>query len=561
VVGVCLERSVDLIVSLLGILKAGGAYLPLDPSYPLERLAFQLSDAEAAVVVSTIPFADRLSSFAGQVVLLDLDGAAIAACPEHALTCGASAEALAYVIYTSGSTGRPKGVSSHHRMMVHRLTAQNGIAALDHKDVCSQKTPIGFVDAMFEMLGALLSGVPLVVVPPAAAQDAVALMHVLEQQGVTRLVTVPSLATAMAEMEDLGARLSGLRYWTLSGEVLPAPLLQRLMAELPDCRFVNLYGASEVAADCTFYIARGDEEWSVPIGRPVANSRAYVLDDRQALVPLGVTGELYLAGDGLARGYLSRPGLTAERFVACPFGEPGERMYRTGDRVRWNEAGELEYLGRIDHQVKIRGFRIELGEVEAALLRQGADQAVVLAREDVPGHNRLVGYVTGTQLSAEVLRTGLRQSLPDYMVPSAIVVLESLPLTPNGKIDRKALPAPEAGATQMYVAPRTKVEATLAEIWAQVLRQERVGIDDNFFELGGDSLSAIRVTARIRDALGVELPLRSLYKHPTLAEVAMAIASIVDLLSLKSEDETEIDSIVESLSDAEVERYLGELRD
>ena len=526
VVGVCLQRSVELIVSLLGILKAGGAYLPLDPDYPQERLSFQLSDAKALWVLSITALVERLSTFAGQVLLLDRDAVAIARCSGSAPLCGALAETLAYVIYTSGSTGRPKGVSSPHRMMVHRLAAQNGIAALGPQDVCSQKTPTGFVDAMFEMLGALLSGAPLVVVPPAAAQDAVALMRVLEQEGVTRLLTVPSLAAGIAEMADFGERLSGLRYWTLSGEALPAPLLKRLMAGLPECGFVNLYGASEVAADCTFYIARGDES-SVPIGRPVANSRAYVLDERQELVPIGVTGELHLAGDGLARGYLGRPGLTAERFVACPFGEAGERMYRTGDLVRWNEVGELEYLGRIDHQVKVRGYRIELGEVEAALLRQGVGQAVVLAREDIPGNTRLVGYVCGTSLTADALRAGLRQSLPNYMVPSELVVLERLPVTADGEIDRKALPEPEAGVRAAYVAPRTEVEETLAEIWAEVLKQERVGIEDNFFELGGDSLSAMRVIARIRDALRVEVSLRSMFAHSSLAEMAQEVARLL----------------------------------
>ena len=320
--------------------------------------------------------------------------------------------------------------------------------------------PLAFDAATFEIWGPLLNGGCCQVLERAVALSPTALRERVRQAGVNKLFVTTALFYQIAVQAP--DAFYGLDEVLFGGEAVD-PGAVRVHVEAPPRVLSHVYGPTETTTFAThFAVAQVSEgSGSVPIGRPIANSRAYVLDERQELVPIGVTGELYLAGDGLARGYLGRPGLTAERFVACPFGEAGERMYRTGDLVRWNESGELEYLARVDHQVKVRGYRIELGEVEAALLRQGVGQAVVLAREDIPGHKRLVGYVTGTSRSVETLLAGLRTDLPDYMVPSAVVVLERLPLTPNGKLDRKALPAPEASASQAYMAPRNEVEATL----------------------------------------------------------------------------------------------------
>jgi amino acid adenylation domain-containing protein len=513
------------VVGLLGILKAGGAYLPLDPGYPAERLAYMVQDTRAPVIVTQQHLAGQLPHHDGEVVRIDADWEQIA--QQHPDTAPLNTTRpgnLAYVIYTSGSTGRPKGVTGLHQGMVNRIVAQASIAAFENEDVCCQKTSIGFVDSIFEVLGPLSHGLQLVIADPAAGRDPVALAKLIADASVTRMVMVPSLASTLVSELTARQRLSGLEVCTLSGEAFGKDLLQHLIEALPGCRFVNLYGSSEASADASYYVAGEWTEGIVPIGRPISNTQLYVLDDGGDVVPTGVAGELYVGGAGLARGYFGRPDLTAERFVPSPFGD-GERLYRTGDLARWRADGELEYLGRLDHQVKLRGYRIELGEIEAALVEHpDVHQAVVMAREDSPGDKRLVAYVVGhAEAVADVaaLRVGLKQRLPDYMVPSAIVVLEALPLSPNGKIDRKALPAPEGEAVirGAYVAPRTAVEQALASIWREVLKLERVGIDDNFFELGGHSLLATRVMALARDALEMELPLRVLFESPTIREL------------------------------------------
>jgi amino acid adenylation domain-containing protein len=530
VVGLCLERSIQMVVALLAILKAGGAYLPLDPDYPAERLAFMLADAQAPVVITQAALRDTLPAHWGHLVVLDAEAQAIAARPTTLVLAKVTPQTLAYVIYTSGSTGTPKGVGGLHGGAANRIWAQGQIASFSETDIVAQKTSIGFVDAFFETLCPLLWGGQLVVVPSEAAVSPEDLVATLVKSQSTHLVTVPSLAAVIepAKLAELGARL---RCWTLSGEAFGASLAHRLRQAMPGCRFINLYGSTEVHADATCHVVEGDSD-SVPIGRPIANTRVYVLDQGLEPTPIGVAGELYIAGDGLARGYLNRPGLTAERFMACPFGTAGSRMYRTGDLARWRADGELEFLGRIDHQVKIRGHRIELGEVEAALLgHPGVAQAVAIVREDEPGDKRLVAYVVAAGDEAPDvggLRAHLKQSLPDYMIPQAIVGLEALPLTPNGKIDRKALPVPEGRPEGLdYVAPRTPVEETLAGIWAEVLKIDRVGVHDNFFELGGHSLLATRVTALVRERLGVELPIRDLFRTPGLGELA---GQVEDLL-------------------------------
>ncbi len=533
VVGICLERSAEMVVGLLAILKAGGAYLPLDPDYPPERLAFMLADAGAPVVMTARGLAGRFQGQAGERTLLVLEdaAAAILACPATPPLSEVDPQGLAYVIYTSGSTGRPKGVAVSHRGVM-RLVRGADYVELGPRSVVLQMAPAAFDAATFEIWGALLNGGCLVLYPERSV-DIHRLGAVLAEQEVNTLWLTAGLFNQIVDLK-VGI-LAPVRQLLAGGEALSTPHVRKFLeASAGTCRLINGYGPTEgVTFSATHSIVDVPAQaLTVPIGRPISNTRVYVLDEGLEPAPVGVAGELYIAGDGLARGYLNRPGLTAERFVACPHGGPGERMYRTGDLARWRADGELEFLGRIDHQVKIRGFRIELGEVEAALLGHGlVGQAVALAREDAPGEKRLVAYVTaaGEQaVEAEDLRAHLRRSLPDYMVPSAIVVLEALPLTPNGKIDRKALPAPEGRVTtREYVAPRTPVEETLAGIWAEVLRLDRVGAHDNFFELGGHSLLATRVAAQVREALGVEMPIRTLFNAPTVAELGAQVETLL----------------------------------
>ncbi len=522
VVGVCMERTAQMVVALLGILKAGAAYLPLDPQYPGARLRLMLEDAGARVLLRQSDAAEELPGFAGEVIewgALSAEEvhAVLSGCPDSVPQSEVGAQNLAYVIYTSGSTGQVKAVAATHRSVSHRLTAQQGIAAYGAGEICCQKTSISFVDSVLEIFGPLLSAARLVMAGSWVSRSAQELARLIAQEQVSRLVTVPSLARALLESERAQEELKSLKSWTLSGERLTADLLGELKRRLPGCQFINLYGSSEVAADATCYRSEPQvQEEVVPIGRPIWNTQVYVLDETLEVVPAGVIGELYVGGVGVARGYLHRAGLTAERFIANPYGGAGTRLYRTGDRVRYRADGELEYVGRADHQLKIRGYRIEPGEVEAALLRcAGVSQAVVVAPEEAQSsERRLVGYVSGQGLEVKALREQLQKSLPEYMVPSALVVLESLPLTPNGKVDRQALPAPDVSAQlqQQYQGPRTPTEEVLAQIWAEVLKLDQVGVEDDFFELGGHSLMATRVIARVRESFGVELPLRTLFE-------------------------------------------------
>ena len=532
VVGLCMERSVALVVAVLGILKSGGAYLPLDSALPAERLQFMLEDSGAKVLLVQSASADCVSGYAGIQVLVDEQWPEIGRFSTTAPIVNVQPDNLAYVIYTSGSTGRPKAVAATHGGVLNRVAAQEQIAPAATDEVCCQKTAIGFVDAVAELLVPLLTGRKLVVASESVGRDAQTLSAFIEASGVTRLVTVPSLARAWMEDERNVQRLKGLRSWTLSGEALSGKLLRDLQGQLPECRFINLYGSSEVAADAICYVSEGEDgfgaEGSVPIGRPIANTQAYVLDENLEVVPIGVAGELYIGGAGLARGYVRRAGLTAERFVPNPFGGSGERLYRMGDRVRWNTRGELEFLGRVDHQVKIRGFRIELGEVESVLLEHPSlSEAVVIAREDVPGDKRLVAYVVGAQIDTSELRTYLTRRIPEYMIPAAFVMLEQLPLSAHGKVDRKALPAPVIKQdTSTYAPPGTVLEQLLAQIWSEVLRIEPPGIHENFFELGGHSLLATQVVAQVRERLQLEMPLRALFESPTIAGLAEQLESL-----------------------------------
>ncbi|MGC2781044.1 MAG: amino acid adenylation domain-containing protein, partial [Bradyrhizobium sp.] len=529
VVGLCIERSLDMVIALLGILKAGGAYLPLDPGYPTERLSYMLHDAGAPVIVTQQRLARLLPAHAGRVVELDAGWTAIAAEPQQAPVSSSSPANLAYVIYTSGSTGRPKGVANTHGGIVNRLLWMQAAYRLAPGDRVLQKTPFSFDVSVWECFWPLIEGVSLIVARPEGHQDPFYLAELIQREAVTIAHFVPSMLQVFLETEDI-ARCVSLRAVMCSGEALGGELKARFLRRSPS-ELHNLYGPTEAAVDVSAFACRLDADAvSVPIGRPISNTQLHVLDGHGELVPVGVAGELYIGGAGLARGYHGRADLTAERFVPSPFGD-GARLYRTGDLARWRADGELEYLGRLDHQVKIRGFRIELGEIEAALAEHaGVSQAVVVAQEDGSGDTRLVAYVVGKekQFDAAELSTYLKRRLPDYMVPatSAFVVLDQLPLSPNGKLDRNALPQPQrtrqlAGES----APRTAAEEILAKLWSDLLGIRSVGIHDDFFDLGGHSLLAMRLIAQVRKTLGVDLPVRLLFEEqPTIAVMAAHIA-------------------------------------
>jgi amino acid adenylation domain-containing protein len=523
VVGICVERSIEMVVGVLGILKAGGAYLPLDPSYPQERLAYMLKDAAVSVLLTQSNVEGNLATHCSRVVLLDRDRTEVAKQPATLPASGVVPENLCYVIYTSGSTGRPKGVMATHRGVVNRIAAQTGIAVLSDDDVCCQKTSIGFVDAVFELLGPLTRGVPLVIVRDDASKDPSELISIVARERITHLITVPSLASALIEEPQIKNSMGGLRSWTLSGEALSEDLLRQLLNVLPKCRFINLYGSSEVAADATCFLAERWKGGVVPIGRPIANTQLYVLDRSLHLVPVGVSGELYVGGAGLARGYVGRDDLTAERFVPDPFGGSGGRLYRTGDIARWRSDGELEYLGRADQQVKVRGYRIELGEIETMLTAHSrVSQCAVIVRTE-NGDSRLVAYYipAGDAVAPRELREHLGVSLPEHMIPATFVALADLPLSPNGKVDRKLLAARDAPQLEeSRVEPRDGLEQALAEIWKDVLNVPTVDASRTFFEHGGNSLKILRVKQRIRANLAMNVAAADLFKYPTIDTLA-----------------------------------------
>ena len=526
-VAVCTERDAAMVVGMLATLAAGGAYVPLDPTYPAERLAFTLADAEAKVLLTRSDLVERLPEHGAHVVCLDeWEGVAPPAAsviPSASEGSPATPANLAYVIYTSGSTGRPKGVAITHASAVTFLHwARTAFTPEELRGVFAG-TSITFDLSVFELFGTLAWGGTVIL-----GENALALAGHPAAAAVTLVNTVPS---AIAELVRAGAVPGRVRTLNLAGEPLRRALVDRIHELGTVERVLNLYGPSEDTTYSTWALAERGSPAEPTIGRPIANTRAYVVDRSMSLQPVGVPGELWLTGEGLARGYLQRPELTAERFVPDPFGgEPGARAYRTGDLARWRPSGELEYLGRIDHQVKVRGFRIELGEVETALgAVPGVRETVVVAREDVPGERRLVAYVVpqqGREPAARELRSALAARLPEFMVPAAFVALPALPLTPNGKIDRKALPAPEAPAAADGAEPRTWIEGLVAGIWADVLSLDRaIGREDSFFELGGHSLAATRVASRVRDLFGVEMPLRKLFEAQTVAALAAWIES------------------------------------
>ncbi|HEY2738874.1 MAG TPA: amino acid adenylation domain-containing protein, partial [Thermoanaerobaculia bacterium] len=518
VVGLCAERSPSLIVGLLAVLEAGGAWLPLDPDLPPERLAFLLDDSGARILLVQEPLLARVPAGDRQAILLDARWDAGEDMGEP-LGVEVSPDHLACVIYTSGSTGRPKGVMVPHRGLCNRLRGARRVDRIDQRDAVLQKASPGFDASVWEIFTPLTAGGRLVLAEPGRQVDGPALVRTIREHRVTIVDFVPSLLAVFLDEEDVATCVS-LRQVFASGEALTPELRDRALSRLP-APLANLYGPTETSIDTTRHIcAPGQDPHRVPIGRPIANTRLHVADRQLRPAPAGVPGELLVGGAGVARGYLGRPDLTAERFVPDPFGcDPGARLYRTGDLARWLPDGSLDFLGRIDHQVKIRGVRIEPGEIEVVLSAlPGVREAAVMARE-----GRLVAWVVG-DVAPDDLRRSLRERLPETMVPSAFVKLGALPLTSSGKVDRKALPAPEQQSTgEGHRAPRTPVEEILAGIWAGLLGVERVGIDDNFFDLGGHSLLATRVISHLRSAFGVETPLRELFEAPVLADLAARI--------------------------------------
>ncbi|MEG4207119.1 amino acid adenylation domain-containing protein [Microcoleus sp. Pol7_A1] len=521
-VGICVERSIEMVVGLLGILKAGGAYVPLDPAYPQERLAFILSDAQVSVLLTRESLIKKLPALSANVtpvvVYFDREWDTISN-PKSQIPNPKLSDQLAYVLYTSGSTGTPKGVLGRHRSAVNRLNWNP--YPFEQGEICCQKTSLNFIDSVWEIFAPLLHGLKTVIISDEIVKDPYRLVQTLSQQQVTRLVLVPSLLRVLLEtFPDLQSRLPKLKYWVSSGETLSVELCQRFQERMAQSILINLYGSSEVSADVTWYdTSKNQSLSSIPIGRPISNMQVYVLDAHLQPVPIGVPGELCIGGDGLARGYLNRPELTAEKFIPNPFSsEEGAYLYRSGDIGRYRFNGEIEYLGRSDRQIKLRGFRIELGEVEKVLTQHPAvKQAVVLLREDEVDNKRLVAYIVSDNISLE-LRSFVAEKLPDYMVPSVVVQLEALPLTPNGKVDYLALPVPEnrRDLKRDDAMPKTEAERLITEVWQEILQLEKVGINDNFFEIGGHSLLLVKVQAKLHKVLDRNISAIDLFKYPTI---------------------------------------------
>jgi len=533
-VGLAVERSLEMLVGLLGILKAGGAYLPLDPSHPRDRLAFLLEDAQPLVLLIQERLRGQFPPHKAEVVCLDGPPAHTSRGEDEGPVIGnRQASDLAYVLYTSGSTGVPKGVLGSIRATMNRFEWMWRTYPFSPDDTCCQKTALTFADSVWEIFGPLLRGVRTVIVPDDVVLDPDRFLAMLARFQVTRIVLVPSLLRVLLDAApNLGTRVPKLRLWSVSGEALPVDLARRFRDAFPKATLLNIYGSTEVTADVTCYeVARTDDLHSVPIGKPISNVQIAILDHRMNPVPALVEGQIYVGGDCLSHGYWQRPDLTAQRFIRNPF-RPDQfaRLYATGDRGRFLPDGNVEFLGRIDRQVKIRGFRIELGEIESVLAgHPGVRETVVVAREDVFGDKRLVAYLTAKDSrSPDVseLRGLLQSKLPDYMLPAAFVRLPSFPLTPSGKIDRKALPAPESGkieTEQGYVAPRTYAEQVLCNIWREVLNLKRVGVRDNFFDLGGHSLLAVRLIGEINRSLKVNLHVPAFFQNPTIERLAMVL--------------------------------------
>lgn len=531
-VGVSLNRSIEMVIALVGILKTGAAYVPLDPAYPEQRLDFMVEDSRVDLVVTTPEFTDLWQKHKVDMFAFDVDSISGETDDMSNLLLHLSAENRMYVIYTSGSTGRPKGVEGTHRASMNRFSWMWNAYPFVNGETCCQKTFLGFVDSIWEIFGPLLRGIPVVILPDEALIDPEQLIQLLSQYEVTRIVLVPSLLRVLLEgVEDIQNKLPKLELWTCSGEVLPADLVDRFSRVLPKAKLLNIYGSSEVAADVTCHaITENDRTGIVPIGRPIANVQIFLLDRHLNQVPVGVLGEIYAGGDCVAVGYLGKSELTSERFITHYFGSGDSvRLFRTGDLGRYLPNGEIEYLGRTDNQVKIRGIRVELGEIEAVLKSQPMVREAVVILSDRSGQQRLTAYLeirSGLHPDVDELRRFMRSKLPEHMVPSDYFVVDAFPLLPSGKIDRKALALQTSSRpidNHGYVAPETPTQERLTAIWRSLLKVDEVGITDNFFELGGHSLMVMQVVARIRKELEVEVPIRVLFEEPTIRGLAKEV--------------------------------------
>jgi amino acid adenylation domain-containing protein len=523
-VGICAQRSLQLVVGLLAIVKAGGAYVPLDPDYPEDRLAYMMQDSGIGLLLTESQLLHRLPVPAQvQSLCLDQDDSWLAeyssANPvnlNHPLH-------LAYVIYTSGSTGKPKGAGNSHRALVNRLHWMQDAYRLDASDTVLQKTPFSFDVSVWEFFWPLMTGARLAIALPGEHRDPQRLVQTIQRHQVTTLHFVPSMLQAFMGYGEVD-RCDSLRRVICSGEALPAELAAQVLNRVPKAQLFNLYGPTEAAIDVTHWTCTAQDSLSVPIGRPIANLKTHILDDGLLAAAPGTAAELYLGGVGLARGYHNRAALTAERFVPDPFDpQGGGRLYRTGDLARYRPNGVIDYAGRIDHQVKIRGLRIELGEIEARLHEHTAVREANVVDVDGPLGKQLVAYVVPGEagIDPQTLRDYLKIQLPDYMVPSHFVMLDAMPLTANGKLDRRALPKPDVSQSQRgHVAPRTELEQRLAVLWAEVLQVESVGLSDNFFALGGHSLLAVALAGRLREEFSVSIKLHDFLLMQTLGELA-----------------------------------------
>jgi amino acid adenylation domain-containing protein len=524
-VGICVERSLEMVVGLLGILKAGGAYVPLDPEYPRERLDYMLADAGVEVLLTQLELLSSLSSHTARVVYLDTDWYHIAQDYEKNPISDVISKNLAYTIYTSGSTGKPKGVQIIHSAVVNFLCTMRQQLGITADDVLVGVTTFNFDIAMLEIFLPMIVGARVVIAKREVVIDGQELLEMVANCGATVMQATPATWRLLLEA---GWQNSHQLKILCGGEALHWELANQLLARSPS--LWNLYGPTETTI-WSLIAQIESQSRLIVIGRPMSNTQIYILDANQQPVPIGVPGELYIGGDGLARGYLNRPELTLEKFIPNPFSDhPSERLYKTGDLTRYLADGNIEYLGRIDNQVKIRGFRIELGEIEAVLnTHPQIQQTVVIATEDIPGNKRLVAYVVKSDdsITTNQLREFLKQKLPEYMVPATFVSLDTIPLTPNGKIDRKALPIPDGISQEIeYIAPRTPSEEIIANTFATVLNLQDIGINDNFFTLGGHSLLATQLISRLRLAFSLEIPLRAVFESPTVTQLDTTISQL-----------------------------------
>ncbi|HEY9881712.1 MAG TPA: amino acid adenylation domain-containing protein, partial [Leptolyngbyaceae cyanobacterium] len=538
-VGICLDRSIEAIAAMLAVLKAGGAYVPLDPSYPPERLHFMLEDAGIERVITKANRAASLRTGKAKIICLEQEWGAIAQESDGNLPISSSADQLAYIIYTSGSTGTPKGVMVPHRA-VNRLVCETNYVQIDPSDRIAQVANLAFDAATFEVWGALLNGAQLIGIERETTLSPADFAAQLEQQKISTLFLTTALFNQT--VSQIPAAFRSLKHVLFGGELVNVERVRSVLHHGKPEHLLHVYGPTENTTFSTWYEVEAIPEnaTTIPIGQAVANTKMYLLDAHLKPVPAGVIGEIYLGGDGLAKGYLNRPELTAERFIPAPFERTGEAggskeiplLYKTGDRALYRTDGNLEFLGRTDNQIKLRGFRVELGEIEVAIAQHPAVQTAVVLVRELDSNNQLIAYVvpkTSAVITEPDLRSFLKTKLPVYMLPAAFVMLDTLPLTANGKVNQKALPMPNlipARGPSPTIAPTTSVETALVELWIQLLGRSQVGIYDNFFDLGGHSLLATQLVSRIRDCLQIELPLRAVFETPTIAELAQTIESL-----------------------------------